>query len=95
VTGDITDRTRICANLHPDATAAEINSAIAACTAGQVVKLSPGTYNLSTGIHFDGKSNITLRGAGPDKTFMVFESSNVCRALAATSVWTVRTWATT
>jgi hypothetical protein len=78
VTGGIPNRTTICATLNPGATAGQINNAIASCPSGQVVKLNPGTYNLSTGIHFNGKSNVTLRGAGPDQTFLVFASSDPC-----------------
>jgi hypothetical protein len=36
------------------------------------VKLNAGTYNLSGGIQFNDKSDVTLRGAGPDQTFLVF-----------------------
>jgi hypothetical protein len=39
VTGDIPNRTTICATLNPGATAAQINSAIASCPSGQVVQL--------------------------------------------------------
>ncbi len=56
-----------------------INSAIAACASGQVVQLSPGTYNLLSGITFNNKSGVTLRGAGPNQTFLVFcGSGNSC-----------------
>jgi polygalacturonase len=54
----IPPRTTICATLGPAATAAQINSAIAACTGG-VVYLGAGTYTLSAGIDFAGKSNVT------------------------------------
>lgn len=43
-------------------TAAAINSAISACTAGHYVLLNAGTFNLSTSIVL--KSNVTLRGQG-------------------------------
>ena len=65
VAGGIPNRTTMCATLNPGATAAQINSAIAACPSGQVVLLNAGTYNLSAGITFGSKSNVTLRGAGP------------------------------
>src|SRR5262245_28147457 len=65
VTGGIPSRTTICATLNPGATAAQITSAIAVCPAGQVVKLNQGTYNLEDGIRFNGRNNVTLRGAGP------------------------------
>src|SRR5262245_22861815 len=79
--GGIPKRTTICATLNPGATAAQINSAIAACPANQVVKLNAGTYNLTTGIVFSNKNNVTLRGAGPDQTFLVFTAGNACGGL--------------
>ena len=51
VPGGIPNRSTICATLNPGATAAQINSAIAACSNG-VVYLNAGTYNLSAGITF-------------------------------------------
>src|SRR2546430_16127676 len=66
IPGGIPNRTTICASLNAGATAAQINSAIASCPSGQVVFLSAGVFNLSAGIDFGGKSNVTLRGAGPD-----------------------------
>jgi hypothetical protein len=84
IPGGVPNRTTICATLSPGATSAQINSAIAACASGQVVKLNAGTYNLSSGITFANKSNVTLRGAGPDQTFLVFGSgaSASCFGLA-------------
>src|SRR5712691_7997292 len=64
VPGGIPNRTTICATLSPGASAAQINGAIASCPDGQVVKLNAGIYNLSTGIVFNNKNNVTLRGAG-------------------------------
>src|SRR5438093_733446 len=60
VVGGTPVRTTICATLSPGATAAQINSAIASCPSGQVVKLNAGTYNLSSGIDFNAHSNVTL-----------------------------------
>src|SRR6266705_3140439 len=77
-TGGIVTRTVICNTLNPGATAAQINSAIASCASGQVVKLNAGTYNLSSNILFANKSNITLRGAGPDQTKLVFSAGGAC-----------------
>src|SRR5881409_992710 len=79
VTGGIPNRTISCAALNPGATAAQINNAIAACPGGQVVRLNAGTYNLSDGIDFSGTNNVTLRGAGPDKTILKFTGSSGCR----------------
>ncbi len=79
VAGGIPNRTTICATLSPGVTAAQINSALSSCPAGQVVKLNPGTYNLNAGIDFGGgKSNITLRGAGADQTILVFTNDASC-----------------
>jgi len=78
VTGGIPNRTTICSTLNPGATAAQINSAIAACPSGQVVLLNAGTYNLSAGIHWQGKGNVTLRGAGADQTFLIFSNTDSC-----------------
>src|SRR5437867_6511943 len=46
----IPHRTTVCATLNPGVKAEQINRAIAACPAGQVVYLSAGTFHLSTGI---------------------------------------------
>jgi hypothetical protein len=51
-------------------TAAQINSAISACPSGQVVFLNAGTYALAGQINIS-RSNVTLRGAGPDQTKIV------------------------
>jgi hypothetical protein len=73
--GGVGNRTTICATLNPGATAAQINSALQSCAAGGVVYLNAGTYNIA-GIDFGGgKSNVTLRGAGADKTLLVFNST--------------------
>ncbi|HYL16391.1 MAG TPA: right-handed parallel beta-helix repeat-containing protein [Terriglobales bacterium] len=78
IPGGIPNRTTICTTLNSGATAAQINSALAACPREQVVFLSAGTYNLSSGIDFAGKSNVTLRGAGPDQTLLVFNGNVNC-----------------
>jgi hypothetical protein len=82
VKGGIIDRTTICATLNPGVTAAQINSAISSCNNG-VVFLSAGTFNLSSAIDFGSKSNVTLRGAGADKTFLVFSGGSGCGAESA------------
>jgi hypothetical protein len=75
----IPNRTTICTTLNPGASASQINSAIASCPSGQVVFLSAGTYNLASGIDFANHSNVTLRGAGADQTFLVFSGSGSCQ----------------
>ena len=82
VEGGIPARTTVCATLSPGASAAQINAAIASCPEGQVVSLAAGTYALSD----DGivmKSGVTLRGAGADKTLLVFTANNYCSNLQA------------
>jgi hypothetical protein len=74
--GGVLGRTTVYQTLSPGATADQINSAIAACPSGQVVVLATGTYNLSSGIVM--KSNVTLRGAGADRTLLVFTGTNAC-----------------
>lgn len=83
VQGGIPNRTSICTTLSPGASASQINSAIASCPSNGVVYLNAGTYNLSSGIDFGGHSNVTLRGAGPDKTFLVFTGDTACNGLGA------------
>src|SRR5712691_5695631 len=80
ISGGIPNRTTICATLNPGATYTQINSAIAACNNG-IVFLNAGTYDLSGGIVFNNKSNVTLRGAGPDRTFLKFTAGNSCGGL--------------
>src|SRR5207247_7512491 len=80
VPGVVPNRTTVCATLSPRATYTQINSAIAACNNG-VVFLNPGTYNLAGGILFNNKSNVTLRGSGPDRTFLKFTAGNSCTGL--------------
>lgn len=71
VPGGIPNRTTICATFSPGATAAQINAAIGSCNNG-VVFLNAGTY---TAASLGGRinvttSNVTLRGAGADKTIL-------------------------
>lgn len=78
VIGGIQTRTTICATIAAyTGTAAAINNAIAACPAGQVVKLGVGTFTLSTTITFAGVSNVTLRGSDPTQTIINENSSGV------------------
>lgn len=86
IPGGIPDRTTICDTLSAGATAAQINSAIAGCASGQVVFLNAGTYTLSSGITFSGTSNVTLRGAGADQTFLVINGTTGCIQSAAMGI---------
>ena len=83
VTGGIPNRPTTCATLNPGATATQINAAIAGCGSGQVVFLNAGTYTLSAAIRFNNKRNVTLRGAGPDRTFLVFTAGSACGGMGA------------
>jgi hypothetical protein len=77
--GPIPNRTAVCSTIAPySGSAATINSAIASCLSGQVVQLQAGTFALSSGIVFRNKNNVTLRGAGPDQTFIVFTNGDAC-----------------
>jgi len=74
VKGDIPIRSTIYKTLSPsggDDTSA-IKSAISTCPADQVVKLSAGTFKISSPIVV--KSNITLRGEGMGKTIIKGQS---------------------
>src|SRR5262249_40725474 len=75
----VTLRTMQCATIAAyTGSASAINTALASCLAGQVVLLGPGTFNLSSGIDFNAMSNVTLRGSGPDSTFLVFSNGTGC-----------------
>ncbi|HLY28296.1 MAG TPA: hypothetical protein VKQ72_18255, partial [Aggregatilineales bacterium] len=82
VVGGIPTRSRVCSTLSPGVTAAQINAAIAGCSSGQTVFLRPGTYKVA-GIDFNGKGNVTLRGAGADQTFVISMSSANCQGLTS------------
>ena len=84
VIGGIPNRTTVCATINPyNGPADAINTAIANCPSGQVVFLNAGTYNLSSGIVVGNQSGVTLRGAGPDQTFLVFSAGGFCNGLGA------------
>jgi hypothetical protein len=69
-------RTTICATLNASTygngsaeASSAIQAAINACPAGQVVKLSAGTFRINTS-HLLVSKGITLRGAGPTQTIL-------------------------
>jgi hypothetical protein len=84
VSGGISDRTTICATLNPGVSASQINDAISSCPSEQVVLLNAGTYDLSSGVTFGSKSDVTLRGAGADQTFLKFSNGSSCDGLPST-----------
>lgn len=57
-------------------TLATINTQIAGCASGTYVLLQTGSYTFASGIQM--KSNVTLRGAGPNSTFLTFTSGGGC-----------------
>jgi hypothetical protein len=69
--GTIPNRTTIFTTLNPGATSATVNAAIAACPTNQVVFLNAGDYIFGQGLTI-AKSNVTLRGAGANATFITF-----------------------
>ena len=71
VPGGVPNRTTVCATFSPGASASAINNALSACNNG-VVQLNAGAYSaasLGGTIHVYNK-NVTLRGAGADKTVL-------------------------
>jgi hypothetical protein len=85
IQGGIPSRTTVCAQVSPsnDTTGTtdttKINNALHECGSNQVVQLSAGTY-YSTGLTFGSPAvnNVTLRGAGPDKTKIIFSGAIGC-----------------
>lgn len=74
--GGIPNRSKVCATVDARAfhngsvdASARIQSAIHQCPAGEVVQLSPGTFRVDNHLLID--KSITLRGAGPQATFLV------------------------
>jgi hypothetical protein len=65
--GAIPTRTA-CATLNAGASLSAINAALASCKSGEAVVLNAGTYTISGTVHIP--SNVTLRGAGADKTIL-------------------------
>jgi hypothetical protein len=72
--GGIPARTTDCASLTSSASLSQINSALASCPSGETVYLAAGTYTINGTIHVP--SNVTLRGAGADKTILNAEGSS-------------------
>jgi len=72
--GGIPNRTTVCANVSPlgggkdDTT--NIHNKIAACPVGQVVQLAAGRFTIAEGNYVLLDRGVTLRGAGPGKTFL-------------------------
>lgn len=77
-------RATVCASIAPEGSSSapvaptNVNAAIAGCAAGQVVYLQPGNFYFSSGIDFNAKSDVTLRGAGADQTLLYFSGVAGC-----------------
>ena len=55
-----------------------IQNALSGCPENQVVKLNPGTFNVSRSIDWQRVRNgVVLRGSGPAKTTITFSSGNM------------------
>lgn len=70
----IATRTTVYQSFTSSATAAQINTALAACPDEQVVLLGAGTFTLNDGLLIQN-SNTTLRGAGANQTKLIFTGS--------------------
>lgn len=80
----IVNRTTICATPSLSAGSGSaainttaINNAIASCASGDVVSIPAGTWYVN-GVLDSGKSNITIRGAGPTQTDLIFLTGTAC-----------------
>lgn len=76
VPGGIPNRTTICTTVPAGASLSTVQSAVDGCPAGQVVKLSAGTYTWPSGASLNMKSQVTLRGAGPSSTIINSSAGN-------------------
>ncbi|MGH9327558.1 MAG: hypothetical protein ACRD2B_12865 [Terriglobia bacterium] len=99
IPGGIPNRTTVCATVSPsgltNATDMDnIDNAIASCAANEVVQLQAGTYTITSGLTFGAVSNVTLRGAGPDKTKLLFTGlpAHECGNSADVCLWGNSGW---
>ena len=73
-----------CQTFSPGATTAQVASALSSCagTSNPVVYLNPGSYTFTN--FTISASNVTLRGAGPDQTFIKFSGATAgCNGFAS------------
>jgi len=80
----IATRTTISALMNTNSTAAQIQTALDNCPAGQVVLLTNGAFVLTNGLI--GRKDVTLRGLGADQTFVFFTGEQGCFFSAGTAV---------
>ena len=64
-------------------TAANINTAIAGAPSHTYIQLPAGTFTMSTGLVWQSKAGVELRGAGSNSTFLVFTGDNGCEGVSA------------
>jgi hypothetical protein len=92
--GGIPTRTTVCATIKPRGSGQDdttnIQNAVNACPAGQVVSLSAGTFTVTEGNFILVSNGITLRGAGPcagnsTSTCTLIQRTNGCQALSPSS----------
>ena len=85
--GGIPNRTTVCATIKPRGSGLDdttnIQNAVTACPAGQVVSLPAGTFTVTEGNSIMLNNGITLRGAGPGST--IIQRTNGCKALSRSS----------
>lgn len=76
VRGGIPSRTTVYTTISAPSSSAAINAALAACPAGQVVLLGPGTFDISAAA-LQVPSNVTLRGSGIGITILQSSGSGI------------------
>jgi hypothetical protein len=69
-----------CGALNPNSKSSDINTAIASAPPNTYVLLPAGNYSNATGCILLGVSNVTLRGAGANQTFLTPNSTSGCGA---------------
>ncbi len=90
--GGIPRRTRICATIKPQGSGLDdtrnIQKAVDACPAGEVVSLATGTFTVGEGSSIMVNKGITLRGAGPcagNSSCTLIQRTNGCQPLSPES----------
>jgi hypothetical protein len=64
-------------------TATNINTAIAGAPAHTYIQLPAGTFTMSTGLVWQTKTGVELRGAGSNSTLLIFAGDNGCSGVSA------------
>lgn len=79
----VTSACRRVAVAGPRSTAAQIEEAISSAHRNSYVWLPAGTYQLTAGLTWNAKNDVTLRGAGADQTFLIFTGYSGCQGAFA------------